>query len=67
MSNSLYIELIYELNKSNYILLKLTYLFEELNFKLKFYSFDQGTRFNKLIIKSKLKLFSSRFTYLSAL
>jgi len=30
MSNSLYIKLVYESNKSDYILFKLTYLFDEL-------------------------------------
>jgi len=36
-----------------------THLFDELNFKLKFDSFGSWTKFNELITKSNLKLFSS--------
>ena len=45
----------------------LTYLFNVLDFQLKFESFDLRTKFNELIIESNLKRFSSRFDSLVAI
>jgi len=44
-----------------------THLFDELNFKHKFNSFDSWTKFNELITESSLELFSSWFGSLPAL
>ena len=44
-----------------------TYLFNKLNFQLKFDSFGSCTKFNESIIESSIKYFSSWFGSLPAL